>query len=442
NAHSEYTGFRAGLSQNYLFNEQFANTTTVFASGAATNSSSAAGWSENNPINYGFRSAFNFEFEIAPGYELMGTAGIEAQSQKSHPLSYSMVPDSTNLDGYNVIGNVRSNTIANTNNWFYFTQWTLAMPHGFSATAGLGVNNTNISLENRLNMEGENASYEAGYHNLISPHFALNKVFNEHLSLYASYSKAYRTPVSSNIVIGATGELNTDLRPEEGEQFQIGSKGDLLGGKLQYQMALFRAEFSNKMTSVAVALDSVTTAYTYLANSGGQIDKGLELLVKYRAYHSDVTFLENLHFWGNFTYSNFNYDDFGYQSIPRGETEVITEIYDGKAVAGVSPVKANVGMDFSTNNGFFGNIYYSYKDAMPITSNGKFSTEAFSLLNAKIGFHTHFLDHFDLELFAGAKNILENQYYTMVFINQLPDAYIPGPTGINIYEGIDLRYVF
>lgn len=444
NAHSEISIFRAGLSHEYLFNENLANTTTLFGSGATMNSSSAAGWSENNPLNYGFRSTFQLNYDLSSDFILSGITGLEIQQQKSNPLGYNMVADSSNENGYNIIGSMKSNKVSRTANYSYFTEWVLAMRQGFSFTAGIGLNNVNIELDNRLyDAESEDPNhYEISYNNLFSPHFAVNKIFNENISVYVSFSTAYNTPGSSNIVINATGNLNTGLVPEEARQFEIGSKGNLLNEKFQYRMAVFRTNFSNKMTSVAVPLDSETTAYTYVTNGGGQINKGFEMLAKYIIYNSKNSFFSFIRPWVNFSYSDFTYDDFSYELIPRGKSSVVTENYDGKAVAGVSPINANAGIDFSTNYGFYGNVNYSYKDALPITSNGEFMTESFNLLNAKIGFKRMLGEHFDLELYAGADNFTGTQYYYMVFINQLNDAYLPAPINTNFYSGIHLKYIF
>ncbi|WP_417603259.1 TonB-dependent receptor [Owenweeksia hongkongensis] len=438
NAHSEVIRFRAGLSHNYSFGEHIANTTTIFGSGAEMNSSSAGGWNDNHPVNYGVRSTLDFNYSLNPNFRLSGIAGLEAQQQKAQPLSYGMVTDSSDIDGYNVIGGLRSNQISNTSTYSYFTEWTLAMPMGFAFTAGVGVSNMNITLDNRVYNAASTfpTHYEANYENMISPHFALNKVFNENVSVYASYSKGYKAPVSSNIVIGNTGELNTGLKPEEGDQFEVGTKGNLMNGKLQYEVALFDAKFTNKMTSVAVPLDSVTTDYTYIANAGGQDNKGLEVLLKYTAFQSNTAIFSLVRPWANFTYSDFTYDDFSYAS----STETV--IYDGNAVAGVSPVTFNLGVDFNTRYGIYGNVNYNYKDAMPITSDGANMTEAFSLLNAKLGYRKTLGKHFDLEVFAGANNITGTQYYYMIFVNQLADAYLPAPYEINYYAGVNLKYVF
>src|SRR5690606_5455614 len=102
NAHSEVIRFRAGLSHNYTFGEHISNTTTIFGSGAEMNSSSAGGWNDNHPVNYGVRSTLDFNYKLNEKFSLNGTAGIEGQQQKAQPLSYGMVTDSSNIDGYNI----------------------------------------------------------------------------------------------------------------------------------------------------------------------------------------------------------------------------------------------------------------------------------------------------------------------------------------------------
>lgn len=443
-AHSEVISFRAGLNHQYQFGEHISNNTTIFGSGASLNSSSAGGWNDNTPINYGFRSTLDFNYGFGDGFRLSGLAGAEVQQQNAHPLSYGMVVNPNDSDGYNIIGALRSNQVTNTSNASYFTEWTLAMPKGFAFTAGLGVSNMNITLDNRAYNATSTAPshYEADYNNLVSPHFALNKVFNDQVSAYISYSKGYKAPVSSNIVISGTGELNDGLVPEEGTQIELGTKGNLLSGKLQYQLAVFQARFTNKMTSIAVPLDSVTTAYTYIANSGGQVDNGLEVLVKYNAFESNTAFFSLVRPWANFTYSDFTYDDFIYESIPSGEAQAVTALHDGNAVAGVAPVVFNLGVDATTRLGIYGNVNFNYRDEMPITSDGANMAKSYSLLNAKIGYRKTFGKHFDIDLFAGANNIIGSQYYYMIFVNQLNDAYLPAPYEINFFGGLNVKYVF
>ncbi len=96
----------------------------------------------------------------------------------------------------------------------------------------------------------------------------------------------------------------------------------------------------------------------------------------------------------------------------------------------------------ATKIGIYANATYSYRDAMYFTSDEANRTTAFNLLNAKLGYNTALLDHFSLDLYAGVNNITGTQHYNMVFLNQLPDAYIPAPSEANYYGGVNLKYTF
>lgn len=442
NAHSEVISFRAGLSHKYDFTKWLSNTTTVYGSGLNTNASSAGGWTDKDPINYGTRVTFDLNFDLSEDFSLSGVAGLEFQEQRSQSISYGMIENPNDPEGYNIIGAVRSNQYSKSKNKSLFTEWILKMPYDISFTAGVGKSSMNLDLEDRAfdPTSGKPQVVSANYEDLFSPHFAVNKIFNDNVSLYASYSKGYKAPVSGNVIIGTTGELNTGLEPEEGDQFEIGSKGNLLDSKLHYEVALFQAKFKNKFTSVAVPAGDGTTLYSYIANGGELNNKGLEALVKYTAYESATGFFENVSPYVNVAYSDFKYEDFVYQSVSR-EGELVTADYSGKAVAGVAPWVVNAGVDFNTNLGLYGTINYAYHDPVPFTSDGLNVADSYSLLNAKLGYRISF-GHFDLDAYAGADNITGEKYYIMLFLNQLDDAYIPAPLDTVFYGGLNLKYNF
>ncbi len=442
NAHSEVISFRAGLSHQYKFTNWLKNTTTIFGSGISANNSSAGGWTDRAPFNYGVRSTVDLDFGLGDGFNLSGVAGVEYQAQRANIIGYRMVENPDDPEGYNIIGETRSNQFAKENTSSLFTEWVLQMPYGLSLTAGVGVSGMHIDLEDRMydpaSAKARNVS--ADYTGLTAPHFAINKIINDQISVYGSYSSAYNTPVSGNIVLSTSGTLNTGLKPEQGNQFEIGSKGNLLQDKLHYQVALFDLTFKDKFTQVAVPLDATTTAYTYIANGGKQHNQGVEALVQYTAYESTSTFLSNLRPYINATYSHFKYKDYQYESL-NGDGDAVNVDYSGNDVAGVAPWTVNAGVDLESNPGFYGNINYSYRGPVPFTSDGLNVADAYNLLNAKLGFRRT-LGHFNVDLYAGATNLTDVQFYTMVFINQLEDAYIPAPLHTNFFSGVNLRYNF
>jgi iron complex outermembrane receptor protein len=360
-----------------------------------------------------------------------------------------MVTNNADPNGYNIIGATRSNQTTINSTYSIFTQWSLILPQGFTFTAGVGSSTMNIVLNDKFYVATNNTTnptvptrYAMDYKNLVSPSVALNKLVTKDVSVYVSYNKGYKAPVSANIYTPTANMVNTSLRPEIGNQVEIGSKGNLLDGKLNYEVAYFAAKFTDKMTTVAVPnATNTATAYTYTINSGNLDNKGVEILVKYTAYQSDNGIIKMVRPFVNLTYSDFKYNNFVYQGS-TGNTPVGSPTdYSGKAVAGVPKNVWNAGIDVTSKAGIYFNAVYMHRDAMPITSDNLIMTNAYDLLNSKIGFRKS-ISHFDIDAFFGANNIGNKQYYQMVFINQQPDTYLPGPRWINYFGGVNLKYTF
>lgn len=452
NAHSAVRTLRSGISHTYKFNDKVSSTTTFFGSAQSIDQSSAGGWTDKLPLNYGLRSVFEKNFKLSEKIYLSGTTGIEMQKMNALTVGYGMAADSTNLDGYNIINKTNSDQATTNSTYSYFTQWSLLLPKGLSINAGVGISNMKLKLEDRLwglsNNHPNNSRlqvYEAKYSNLVAPGFSVNKIISKIASVYASYSVGYKAPVSGNILVSTTGQLNTGLKPEKGTQIEIGTKGSMMNNRLIYTIAAFNAEFENKFTSVSVQNPANTvTLYSYIVNGGNLNNNGLELLVKYKLIESGNGFFKLIQPFTNLTYSDFKYDNFQFQKIGKNSSNkdsLIVEDYSGNAVAGVAPMVYNLGVDIDTKIGLYGNITYNYRSAMYYTSDGLNETNPFSLLNGKIGFRKAF-KHFELDAYAGANNITGSQYYYMVFVNQLPDAYIPAPNEINFFGGVNLKYNF
>lgn len=461
NAHSNVVTFRAGVGHIYKFNDNISNTTSIFGIGFSSNVSSAGGWTDKTAINYGFRSTTATKFFVGKGILLSGITGIESQQQRAQTIGYTMVKNPADTSTvtnwkigypYWIVGATTSNQVVTAGTTSLFTQWTLSLPKNISVTAGIGVSDMKIVLDDRLyevTKPNKPTNFERSYKGMVSPNISINKVFNNAFSVYASYTKGYKAPVSSYFFIpyslsGATpipntGIVNTTLKPEIGNQYEIGAKGNTANDKLTYELSFFNAMFINKMTAVAVPLTTApnTTAYSYVVNGGRQNHKGVEALIKYTAYQSNETFFKKIRPFANLAYSDFKYEDFRIQ-----KSVVLTEDYSGKQVAGIAKVTANVGVDVMMKYGLYANINYLYKDGMPITSDELYYTTSYGLLNAKMGMQQNIGKRFATDIFVGSENITGTQYPYMVFVNQLPDAYLPAPINATFYGGVSLKYNF
>lgn len=461
NAHSNVVTVRAGVSHVIAISKNVSNTTSVFGTGFTSNASSAAGWTDKWAVNGGLRSTLDIRIPLNSKFSLNGITGIETQRQDAQTIGYRMKKSPNDIyatwvygtSPYFIIDSATSNVYNISRTTSLFTEWTLALPGDLSVTAGVGSSSLNLFLNDKYNpqLATRPNSYEKKYKNMVLPHFAINKVFSKQLSVYAAYSKGYKAPLSSYFFIAvpqvntvpvtpATGRVNANLKPEVGTQIEIGTKGQLFGNKLTYELAYFNAVFDNKMTAVAVAspLNPNTTLYSVVVNGSKQKHKGAEALVKFTAYESSNGFVVNLRPFVNATFSDFTYGD----NFTIQKSTTVTENYSGKKVAGVSPWVVNAGFDLNLKHGLYATASYNYRDKQPITGLNDFYAPGFNLLNGKLGFRHSIGSHVDVDLYAGGQNLTNTRYFIMVFANQLPDAYIPAPRHSQLFGGINLKYSF
>jgi iron complex outermembrane receptor protein len=466
NAHSHVRTFRAGLGHVYNFSNKISNSTYVFATGFRSDASSGGGWTDKTAINYGFRTSFDTKFSLANSVSLTGITGMELQQQDAQIIGYSMKQnpaDTTTTPWvtgkpYWVVNATTSNTAYVTTPTSLFSEWTLALQHDLSITAGVGLSTQKIELDDRFSpaTPTKPSHFDTTYKKMVSPHVAINKVFNKEVSVYASYSRGYKAPVSSYFFIVTpiapqTARVNGVLKPEKGDQFEIGAKGTVLKDKLIYQMAAFSTTYSDKMTSVAVPLNNTTTAYSYVVNGGEQDHKGVELGLKYSIIKNENGLFTNVTPFVNFTYSDFKYGD-GFTYVTGTTTSSLdTFNYSGLNVFGVPKIMSAVGVDATMKNGVYASLSHLYRDGVNIAIEKISSSPktfvlrkagSYSLLNGKMGWRRSLSVHFDLDAFLGINNIAGVQYPIMIFVNQLPDAYVPAPLKAVVYGGVNLKYNF
>jgi len=356
------------------------------------------------------------------------------------------------VNPYWVINTATSNIYATSTNHHLFSEWTLSLPNDFSILAGMGVSNMHLNLNDRFNtaLITRPATFDTAYKSMVAPHFAINKVINKQVSVYASYSTGFKAPTSSYFYITtpavtkpvtpATGSLNHLLSPEKGAQFEIGSKGQLFANKLIYELAYFNTVFSQKMTAISVVSPAspTTTLYSYVVNGGKEIHNGIEALLKYNLYQSSSNFISTIRPFANISYSNFTYGN----NFTIQKSVVLTEDYSNKMVAGVPKYMANLGFDLLTRIGIYGNMTYNYKDKTPITSMNDYYATSYSLVNGKLGYQNKLSNKINFDIYFGVTNLMGIKYPMMIFANQIPDVYTAAPENPMYFGGLNLKYNF
>ena len=435
-AHQDIESFRAGVSHGYRLNDHVRNVATAYYSGNVLEDVYAAGLNSKSNQSFGARMVFDTDFdELA--LPLHGVSGVEFQKSNAFAQGYGLTD--------RVLGALRSDLETSTMQYSLFTQWDVPLPASFALTAGASANFIEYAITDRMattaNPTHLDGSGRKTFDPVITPRVALRRMFGPDVSAYVNVSQGYQPPTAGDAVILYTGEPNAELKPERATQYEIGSKGSILGKRLSYQVALFDLRVTDKLSPQAVFDTDGTVLYSYTVNAGDQVDRGLELAASYAVIDGPTGIMSLVRPFVSYTYSDFTYRNFG--SDAGGAAGSVD--YSGNDVVGVAPHVFNAGLDAALTSGVYMNATYHRTDGMPISYDNAHRAPGFSLLDAKLGFAHDIASRFAIDAFVGGNNLTDSRYYTQVFLNHKfdtanPHMYLPGPYTAKYYGGLKLRY--
>ena len=191
--------------------------------------------------------------------------------------------------------------------------------------------------------------------------------------------------------------------------------GLLFNNRLDYQVSLFSINIANKLTQLSGVIPTGGT-YSYFANTGNQLNQGLELSLGYALIPKAKSFIKNIEPFFNLSSYNFKYSDFK----TRFGVDVVD--YSSKQVVGVPQSKFTFGLDIQTSSGLYLNNTYNSIGAVYTDFANTNSVKGFNLLNSKIGYK-HSGQKMEFDVYVAGNNLSNQINYTFLFLgNSVNDA--------------------
>ena len=122
------------------------------------------------------------------------------------------------------------------------------------------------------------------------------------------------------------------------------------------------------------------------------------------------------------------------------------KIFSGNELTGTAPHVMNL-LFFFKSQGLYGNVNYRFVDAMPLRDDNSVYSDAFQVLNLKVGYQRSIGNNWKVDLNGGLNNIFDEHYASMHQINAgsfggaAPRYYYPGLPR-HFYTGLTLKYIF
>jgi iron complex outermembrane recepter protein len=300
---------------------------------------------------------------------------------------------------------------------FIFTQ--ASFDHkDWTVTAGASLNFLKVRFERFV--PASLGIQRRRFNNQLAPRAALLRKFNK-INLYTSVSKGFSPPTTAEL-LPTGGAISLDLNAEEGTNYDLGLKGNILRN-LYLDINAFYFRLSNTIVQRRTAGGG-----DYYINAGKTRQNGVETYLNYSLW-ANSPLLERSLLWLSHTWHHFEYRNFKQQSND----------YSGNELPGVAPHTLSTGYDFLMRKGLLGTVHYYYSDKLPLNDANSVYADAYHLLGLKLGYQRWIRNKVRVKLFAGVDNLLDENYSLGNDINGFGGRYFNAAAGRNYYASVVLQ---
>lgn len=302
-------------------------------------------------------------------------------------------------------------------------------------TLGLSYNSLNYDISDYLK------PIQSGlkrFNPQATPRIALSHTFNPSLSIHGSISTGFSPPTASEIK-NADGSINHAIQAENGLNYELNAKGNLLNTRLEYDLSLFLLDMEGELIG-----QSVQQGITIYNNAGKTRHAGTELSLSYQIIKSDDgRFISSLRPSTAITYSDFTFED--YTMLDAKGAPKAT--YNGNKLTGVAPWVVHTGVDMETRPGIYLFGSYFYSDRLPLDDANTAFNASYKVFNAKIGYKAQLIKSLETNIYVGLDNIFNENYSSILSLNAVgfnggaAPYFNPSPRRTG-YGGLTIKYIF
>ncbi|MBS1566138.1 MAG: TonB-dependent receptor, partial [Bacteroidetes bacterium] len=405
--------FIAGLTNQYVIAPSFKNTTTVSGTFAQVKNPTFRNYERRIEPGPSGRTVFSYEKSMGES-KLQWVLGGEWQE------GYYNTQVSNNRSGFP--DTLQTNDDIRYNNFSVFTQGDINIRNSWFITAGASMNRAEVSFR-RLNVYPVKVQ-GVTYKNEWAPRLAVLKKIGRNNSVFASVTKGFSPPGISEL-LPSTGIITTDLQAEEGVNYELGARAALLQNHLRLELIGFYFNLDHALVTRKDASNA-----DYYVNAGNTKQRGIEATADYNRffYHSFIRYVN--------VQAAFTLSDFTYGSYQKG-----TVSYNGNKLPGVPGRTLSFIGDVQAAKGYYVSASWYASSKLYFDDANTVSADSYQLLGGRIGWKSPSEKAgLKLGLYAGADNLLDENYSLGNDINATGGRYYNAAPGRNYYIGATIGW--
>ena len=256
--------------------------------------------------------------------------------------------------------------------------------------------------------------------NQFSPMIGVSLKTSSNTNIYATASKAFETPTTTEFANPSGGGFNQAVKPQKSTNYEIGIKK--LSNKYTFEAAIFQINVRDELTPYE---DSEQPGRTFFTNAGSSDRYGLELTNIKRFY-------DQFEFSTTYTYSDFKFNHF---------KDVNGIKHDGNRIPGIPKNLLNFNLSWSNDSGSYANLDTTFTGEFYADNSNQNKVDSYAVSNLRLGKNfTH--NDLNIGLYFGINNIFNEQYNSNIRINAYGNRYFEPAPKQNIFFGITVNKKF
>ena len=374
----------------------------------------------------GFRAKMNYEsqvlslpFEMSLGSEVI----FEDYTFSLFENLYQSQPGQGSIAGERFAEVDQKRNYAN-----FFFQMDTRLTEKLMLEKGISLNTTQYSLKDVFNTGNSSQDGAYTFENMWSPRLGVSYKLQQGKNIYASVSKGFSIPSVAE-TLTPEGEINTDLKPETGMNYEMGLKMNWLSNRLYTEVAFYSLQIDNLLVARRIAEDQYVGI-----NAGESSHRGVEILLNYRWIINPGLRINP------FLTGSFN--DFEFKDFVDFDND-----FSGNKLTGVPNYQWSFGVDINSEIGLSFYAVTRNVGKTPLNDANTLFSDAYNVTDLKTSYQFLMLGRLKTELFAGINNVFDENYAASVLPNAVgfgnvpPRFFYPGNPR-NYFMGINLEYIF
>ena len=403
-----------GIVNEWHLSDRIKNVSSIFGTYVDFKNPFITNYEQRYETTYGFRSYFELDGKPAQIINWKINLGIEWQQTNS------------NINNYSNKGGARDTAQTldkiNTNQHFIFGRYVADVNGKLHIEAALSLNFYDYDFRNVYPND------EADFTNRhftpqLMPRVALSYQVINNFAWRVSASRGYSTPTTAEIR-PTDNIINTGLQAESGWNYETGFRLRNSDESMYLDASVFYYRLQN---AIVRRLNPDETEY--YVNAGGTKQPGFELyFTDWIIRQNNNDFIRGLQINESFSYSKFTFTNY----LDAANS------YSGNQLPGVPEIVNVLSVQVKFPQRFYLFVQHNYTDRIPLDDGNTVFAGHYNLLGAKAGWQCNISRKIQLDLYAGADNLLNQKYSLGDDVNAIGNRFFNPAPPRNYYIGMNL----